>query len=90
MPNKQKKNTTLINNCIEISLNDSAGPFSSIKISIPKKIVKSAVQRNRIKRQIKEIYRINFQKGLNKNFLVKFKREDCVFKQELEEFFLNV
>jgi ribonuclease P protein component len=86
MPNKQKKNTTLINNCIEISLNDSAGPFSSIKISIPKKIVKSAVQRNRIK----QIYRINFQKGLNKNFLVKFKREDCVFKQELEEFFLNV
>tara|TARA_B100000886_G_scaffold107590_1_gene71849 strand:- start:127 stop:399 length:273 start_codon:yes stop_codon:yes gene_type:complete len=90
MPNKQQINTTLINKCIEISLIDSDDPFSSIRISIPKKIVKSAVKRNRIKRQIKEIYRCNFQKNLNKNFLVKFKKEDCVFKKELEEFFSNV
>ncbi len=90
MPNKQQINTTLINKCIEISLIDSNDPFSSIRISIPKKIVKSAVKRNRIKRQIKEIYRCNFQKNLNKNFLVKFKKEDCVFKKELEEFFSNV
>jgi len=90
MPNKQQINTTLINKCIEISLIDSDDPFSSIRISIPKKIIKSAVKRNRIKRQIKEIYRCNFQKNLNKNFLVKFKKEDCVFKKELEEFFSNV
>ena len=49
-----------------------------------------SIQRNKIKRQIKEIYRCNFQKNLNKNFLVKFKREDCVFKEELKEFFSNV
>ncbi len=90
MPNKLQKKTVLINNCIEIGLSDSAGPFSSIRISIPKKIVKSAVQRNKIRRQIKEIYRCNFQKNLNKDFLVKFKREDCVFKKELKEFFSNV
>ena len=90
MPNKQQKKTTLINNCIEINLVDSDDAFSSIRISIPKKIVKSAVQRNRIKRQIKEIYRCNFRKNLNKSFLVKFKKEDCVFKKELEEFFSNV
>ena len=90
MPNKQQKKIILINNCIEIGLSDSDGPFSSIRISIPKKIVKSAVKRNKIKRQIKEIYRCNFQKNLNKNFLVKFKREDCVFKEELKEFFSNV
>ena len=90
MPNKQQKKTTLINNCIEIRLSDSDGPFSSIRISIPKKIVKSAVQRNKIKRQIKEIYRCNFQKNLYKKFLVKFKREDCIFKEELKEFFSNV
>ena len=90
MPNKQQKKIILINNCIEIGLSDSDGPFSSIRISIPKKIVKSAVKRNKIKRQIKEIYRCNFQKNLNKKFLVKFKREDCVFKEELKEFFSNV
>lgn len=90
MPNKQQKKTVFINNCIEIGISDSDDTFSSIKISIPKKIVKSAVQRNKIKRQIKEIYRCNFQKNLNKNFLVKFKRNDCVFKKELKEFFSNV
>tara|TARA_Y200000002_G_scaffold362516_1_gene349635 strand:+ start:297 stop:569 length:273 start_codon:yes stop_codon:yes gene_type:complete len=90
MPSKQQKKIILINNCIEIGLSESGGPFSTIRISIPKKIVKSAVQRNKIKRQIKEIYRCNFQKNLNKNFLVKFKRENCVFKKELEEFFSNV
>jgi RNase P protein component len=88
MPYKQQKKIILINNCIEIGLSDSDGPFSSIRISIPKKIVKSAVQRN--KRQIKEIYRCSFQKNLNKNFLVKFKKEGCVFKEELKEFFSNV
>tara|TARA_B100000927_G_scaffold132101_1_gene106371 strand:+ start:2272 stop:2544 length:273 start_codon:yes stop_codon:yes gene_type:complete len=90
MPNKQQKKIVLINNCIEIGISDSDDAFSSIKISVPKKIVKSAVQRNKIKRQIKEIYRCNFQKNLNKNFLVKFKRDDCVFKKELKEFFSNV
>ncbi len=90
MPNKQQKKIILINNCIEISLSDSEGPFSSIRISIPKKIIKSAVQRNKIKRQIKEIYRCSFQKNLNKNFLVKFKKEGCVFKEELKEFFSSV
>ena len=90
MPSKQQKKIILINNCIEIRFSESGGPFSTIRISIPKKIVKSAVQRNKIKRQIKEIYRCNLQKNLNKNFLVKFKREDCVFKKELKEFFLNV
>ena len=38
MPNKQQKKIILINNCIEIGLSDSGGPFSSIRISIPKKI----------------------------------------------------
>ena len=90
MPNKQQKKIILINNCIEIGLSDSNGSFSSIRISIPKKIIKSAVQRNKIKRQIKEIYRCSFQKNLNKNFLVKFKKEGCVFKEELKEFFSNV
>ena len=68
MPNKQQKKIILINNCIEIGLSDSDGPFSSIRISIPKKIIKSAVQRNKIKRQIKEIYRCSFQKNLYKNY----------------------
>ena len=57
---------------------------------VTKKKLGKAVQRNKIKRQIKEIYRCNFQKNLNKNFLVKFKREGCVFKEELKEFFSNV
>ena len=30
------------------------------------------------------------QKNLNKNILVKFKKDDCVFKKELKEFFSNV
>ena len=90
MPYKQQKKIILINNCIEISVGDSNGDCSSIKISVPKKIIKSAVQRNKIKRQIKEIYRCNFKKNLNKNFLVKFKRDDCIFKEELKEFFSNV
>ena len=90
MSNKQQKKIVSINNCIEIVISDSDDTFSSIKISVPKKIIKSAVQRNKIKRQIKEIYRCNFQKNLNKNFLVKFKRDDSVFKKELKEFFSNV
>ena len=64
--------------------------LKDLQFQYQKKIVKSAVQRNKIKRQIKEIYRCNFQKNLNKNFLVKFKRDDCVFKKELKEFFSNV
>ena len=55
MPYKQQKKIILINNCIEIGLSDSDGPFSSIRISIPKKIVKSAVQRNKIKRRLRNI-----------------------------------
>jgi ribonuclease P protein component len=38
---------------------DQSIPFPKILISIPKRVIKKAVQRNKLKRQLKEIYRLN-------------------------------
>jgi len=38
---------------------------TQILISVPKRLIKSAVKRNRVRRQIKEIYRLNKSELLN-------------------------
>ncbi len=41
------------------SSSELASPFPKVLISVPKRLFKKAVDRNRIKRQIREIYRNN-------------------------------
>ena len=62
MPYKQQKKIILINNCIEIGLSDSDGPFPQSGFQFLKKLLK-VLFKNKIKRQIKEIYRCSFQKS---------------------------
>ena len=38
---------------------DTISTFNKVAVSVPKKHFKSAVKRNKIKRQIKEVYRLN-------------------------------
>tara|TARA_Y100000813_G_C24119586_1_gene331963 strand:+ start:26 stop:439 length:414 start_codon:yes stop_codon:yes gene_type:complete len=56
---------------------------SAVLVSIPKRVVKSAVRRNEIRRKTKEIFRKNKSLSDGYNFLVKFKA-DC--DPKVEEF----
>ena len=56
---------------------------SAVLVSIPKRVVKSAVRRNEIRRKTKEIFRKNKSLSDGYNFLVKFKA-DC--DPNVEEF----
>ena len=57
------------------------GEGSAVLVSIPKRVVKSAVRRNEIRRKTKEIFRKNKSLSDGYNFLVKFKA-DCDPKAE--------
>ena len=62
----------------------------AILITIPKAIVKSAVQRNKIRRRVREIFRKNVSKEDGVDFLVKFNGCPEGFGSKLEGFFKNV
>ena len=59
------------------------GEGGAVLVSIPKKVVKSAVRRHEIRRKTKEIFRKNKSLSGGYNFLVKFKA-DC--DPKVEEF----
>ena len=62
----------------------------AILITIPKVVVKSAVQRNKIRRKVREIFRKNVSREGGVDFLVKFNGCPDGFGSKLEEFFKNV
>ena len=62
----------------------------AILILIPKAVIKQAVDRNRIRRIVREAFRKNISHGLGVDFLVKFNSCPAGFGSKLEEFFKNV
>ena len=62
----------------------------AILILIPKAVIKQAVDRNRIRRIVREAFRKNISHGLEVDFLVKFNSCPAGFGSKLEEFFKNV
>lgn len=56
---------------------------------VPKRIIKTAVERNRIKRWLREIYRCNKQTLPPSQIIIKIERRPQGFK-ELEEEFLSL
>ena len=62
----------------------------AILILIPKAVIKQAVDRNRIRRMVREAFRKNISRGLEVDFLVKFNSCPADFSSKLEEFFKNV
>ena len=63
---------------------------SAILITIPKAVVKSAVQRNKIRRRVREIFRKSVSREDGVDFLVKFNGCPDGFGSKLEGFFKNV
>ena len=62
----------------------------AILILIPKAVIKKAVDRNRIRRMVREAFRKNISQRLGIDFLVKFNSCPVGFGSKLEEFFKNV
>tara|TARA_B100000427_G_scaffold172701_1_gene143564 strand:- start:232 stop:552 length:321 start_codon:yes stop_codon:yes gene_type:complete len=62
----------------------------AILILIPKAVIKKAVDRNRIRRIVREVFRKNISQRLEVDFLVKFNSCPAGFDSKLEEFFKNV
>ena len=61
-----------ITKTISVFRQKTDGP-GSVLVMIPKKIVKSSVRRNEIRRKTKEIFRKGKSSSLGYHFLVKFK-----------------
>ncbi len=60
-----------------------------ILVSIPKRVVKSSVKRNRLRRVVKEVYRKCGGSSLGSYFLIKFNSGQDGFKKNLESYFEN-
>lgn len=61
----------------------------SVLVMIPKKIVKSSVRRNEIRRKTKEIFRKGKSSSLGYHFLVKFKSNCDPEKDLFNEYLKN-
>jgi len=70
-----------ITKSISVYKQKTNGP-GSVLVMIPKKIVKSSVRRNEIRRKTKEIFRKEKSSSLGYHFLVKFK-SDCDPEKDL-------
>ena len=62
----------------------------AILILIPKAVIKKAVDRNRIRRMVREAFRKNISQRLGVDFLVKVNSCPAGFRSKLEEFYKNV
>ena len=69
---------------------ESVNKNPAILILIPKAVIKQAVERNRIRRTVREVFRKNIPQGVGVDFLVKFNSCSVGFGSKLEEFFKNV
>tara|TARA_B100001250_G_scaffold335544_1_gene301766 strand:- start:533 stop:853 length:321 start_codon:yes stop_codon:yes gene_type:complete len=69
---------------------ESINKNPAILVLIPKAVIKSAVERNRTRRAVKEIFRKNISREFGVDFLVKFSGCPPSFDSKLEEFFKNV
>ena len=63
---------------------------SRIMVLVPKRVVRLAVERNNLRRRVKEMFRKNVSRSHGGNFLVKFNSVPASFDEELEKYFKNV
>ena len=61
-----------------------------IIVLVPKRVVALAVERNNLRRRVKEMFRKNISRPHGGNFLVKFNSVPASFDVELEKYFRNV
>tara|TARA_Y200000002_G_scaffold141977_1_gene117222 strand:- start:188 stop:505 length:318 start_codon:yes stop_codon:yes gene_type:complete len=77
-----------ITKTISVFRQKTDGP-GSVLVMIPKKIVKSSVRRNEIRRKTKEIFRKGKSSSLGYHFLVKFKSNCDPEKDLFNEYLKN-
>ncbi|MAV83254.1 MAG: ribonuclease P protein component [Gammaproteobacteria bacterium] len=77
-----------ITKTISVYRQKTEGP-GSVLVMIPKKIVKSSVRRNEIRRKTKEIFRKGKSSSLGYHFLVKFKSNCDPEKDLFNEYLKN-
>ena len=81
---------TSIINGLDVHFQKNDGSISKIIVMVPKRVVGLAVERNSLRRRVKEMFRKNISRTHGGNFLVKFNSVPASFDVELEKYFKNV
>jgi len=75
---------------LDVHFQKQDNPVSRIIVLVPKRVVGLAVERNSLRRRVKEMFRKNVSRSHGGNFLVKFNSVPTSFDVELEKYFKNV
>ena len=75
---------------LDVHFQKQDSSISRIMVLVPKRVVRVAVERNGLRRKVKEIFRKNVSRTHGGNFLVKFNSIPASFNVELEKYFKNV
>lgn len=75
---------------LDVHFQKNDGSISKIIVLVPKRVVGLAVERNSLRRRVKEMFRKNISRTHGGNFLVKFNSVPASFDVELEKYFKNV
>jgi ribonuclease P protein component len=75
---------------LDVHFQKQDNPVSRIIVLVPKRVVGLAVERNSLRRRVKEMFRKNVSRSHGGNFLVKFNSVPTSFDMELEKYFKNV
>ena len=75
---------------LDVHFQKSNDSVSKIIVLVPKRVVGLAVERNSLRRRVKEMFRKNVSRPHGGNFLVKFNSVPSSFNVELERYFKNV
>jgi len=75
---------------LDVHFQKQDNPVSRIIVLVPKRVVGLAVERNSLRRRVKEMFRKNVSRSHGCNFLVKFNSVPTSFDVELEKYFKNV
>ena len=75
---------------VEVYQKESENKVPALLVLIPKSAIKSAVERNKMRRMVREAFRKNISQQVGIDFLVKFSGCPDGFDSKLEGFFKNV
>ena len=75
---------------LDVHFQKQDNSVSRIIVLVPKRVVGLAVERNNLRRRVKEMFRKNVSRSHGGNFLVKFNSVPASFDEELEKYFNNV
>lgn len=75
---------------LDVHFQNGDDSVSKIIVLVPKRVVGLAVERNSLRRRVKEMFRKNISRSHSGNFLVKFNSVPASFDVELEKYFKNV